>query len=125
MRQSLLDAITADLCRLRRNCTIIEALEGMVDNDVLGADCREAVAAEVADALRKPRRVWWEQQVGPVVHDQLLKVDNALKPALQEHLPRLGFGLDRDKHLQVLGHVRIAGEVDNLTATPPLEHRFV
>src|SRR3546814_5877480 len=31
----------------------VEALVGMVDDEVLGADRREAVAAEVADALRK------------------------------------------------------------------------
>ena len=35
------------------------------------------------------------------------------------------FGLGRDKYLQILRHVRIAGEVDHLTATPPLERRFV
>ena len=52
----------------------VEALERMVDDDVLGADRREAVAAEIADALREARRVGREQQVRPVVDDQLPQV---------------------------------------------------
>ena len=34
----------------------VEALEGMMDDDVLGADGGEAVAAMIADALGKARR---------------------------------------------------------------------
>ena len=55
----------------------VEALERMVDDDVLGADGGEAVAAEIADAFGEARRVGREQQVRPVIDDQLLEIDDA------------------------------------------------
>ncbi len=54
----------------------VEALERMVDDDVLGADGGEAVAAEIADALGEARRVGREQQVRPVIDDQLPQIDD-------------------------------------------------
>ncbi len=55
----------------------VETLERVVDDDVLGADGGETVAAEIADALGEARRVGREQQVRPVVDDQLLQIDQA------------------------------------------------
>src|SRR3546814_17828353 len=54
--------------------TLFRSLVGMVDDEVLGADRREAVAAEVSDALREARVVRHEHQVRPVVDDQLAGV---------------------------------------------------
>ena len=58
-----------------------------MDDDVLGADGGEAVAAEVEDAFGKARRVGREQQVGPVVDDQLLEVAQAQQAVHHEDLP--------------------------------------
>ena len=41
----------------------VETLEGMMDDDVLLADRREAVAAVIADALGKARHIWLELQI--------------------------------------------------------------
>ena len=61
----------------------VEALERVVDDDVLGADRREAVAAEIADALGEARRVGRELQVRPVIHDELAEVRDAQQAVLQ------------------------------------------
>ena len=56
----------------RRNWTTdVEGFVGVVDDDVLLPDRGEAVAAMVADALRKARRVGHELQVRPVERDEL------------------------------------------------------
>ena len=49
----------------------------MVDDDVLGADRGEAVAAEVTDALGEAGRVRREQQIGTVIDDQLPQIGDA------------------------------------------------
>ncbi|MEI9931870.1 MAG: hypothetical protein WDM89_15355 [Rhizomicrobium sp.] len=52
----------------------IEALERMMDEDILGADGSEAVAAMIADAFRKPRDIGLELKIGPLVEDQLAQI---------------------------------------------------
>ena len=51
----------------------VEALVGMMDDDVLLPDRRKAIAAEIADALGKARVVGREDEIGPLVDDQLLR----------------------------------------------------
>ena len=51
----------------------VEALVGMMDDDVLLPDRGEAIAAEIADALGKARVVGREDEVGPLVDDELLR----------------------------------------------------
>ncbi len=55
----------------------VEALVGMVDDDVLLADGREAIAVEFADTLRKARIVGLEDEVRPVGDDELRDVGEA------------------------------------------------
>jgi hypothetical protein len=43
----------------------------MMDDDVLGPDRRKTIAAEIADALGKARLEGREDQVGPVIDNQL------------------------------------------------------
>src|SRR5260370_40245061 len=57
----------------------VEALVRMVDDDVLGADGGEAVAAEVADALGEAGIVGRELEGGPV------GVEHRLDGADEEH----------------------------------------
>ncbi|HWT11196.1 MAG TPA: polyphosphate kinase 1, partial [Allosphingosinicella sp.] len=49
----------------------VEALIRVVDDDVLGPDRGEAVAAELAHSLRETRRIGREFEVGPVLPDDL------------------------------------------------------
>ena len=75
----------------------VEAFVGVVDDDVLGADRREAVAAEIEDALGEARRVGREQQVRPVVHDELRQVGHAEQPVHHEDAGALGVQLLGDE----------------------------
>ena len=52
----------------------VEGLVRVVDDDVLLADRREAVAAMVADALGEARDEGLELEVGPLVEDQEARV---------------------------------------------------
>ena len=70
----------------------VEALVGMVDDDVLVADRREAVAA-VADTLREARVVGGEDEVGALLHDELLGVGQADQP-FQHETSSLRHGVD-------------------------------
>src|SRR5207249_2747647 len=55
----------------------IEAFVGMVDDDVLLPDRREAVAAIIPDALRKTSVIRREDKTRPFVDDQLLGIVEA------------------------------------------------
>ena len=55
----------------------VEALVGMVDNDVLLPNRRKAIPAEISDAFGKARIIGREDEVGPLVDDQLLGVIEA------------------------------------------------
>ena len=52
----------------------IEAFEGMMDDDVLGADRGETIPAMIADAFGKARDIGLELQIGALVEDELLGV---------------------------------------------------
>ena len=62
----------------------VEALERVVDDDVLLPDRGEAVAAEIADPLGKARVVRREEEIGTLVDDELLHVDEAEEPVEAE-----------------------------------------
>src|ERR1043166_1921049 len=55
----------------------IEALERMMDDDILGADRGETIAAMVADALGKAREIRFELQIGALLQDQLPGIGEA------------------------------------------------
>ncbi len=55
----------------------LEALIGVVDDDVLGLDGREAVAAMLADPLREARREGRELQVGPILLVERVEIGDA------------------------------------------------
>src|SRR3954451_16777496 len=63
--QRLLDRDDARIARrlIEKLHDDVEALIRMVDDDVLGADGSEAIAAEIADPLGKADSVWREHEV--------------------------------------------------------------
>ena len=72
----------------------LEAFVGVVDEDVLFPDRREAVAAMLADALGEARVEGRELEVGPVLLDQLREVGHAEEAAR--------FGDDRAGRVEAL-----------------------
>ena len=103
----------------------VEALERMMHDDVLGADRREAVAAEIADPLGEARHVGREQQVGAVVDDQLLDVDDADQPVMLLHLGLLDVELVGDQLGEFRRHRGIHVEMDHHAAAAALERGLV
>ena len=97
----------------------------MVDDDVLRRDRREAVAAEIQDAFGKAWRVGREEQVGPVVHDQLTQIGDAEQPVHLEDALQIGIQLARDQFQHVLRHARINGQTNSAPAAATLQRRFI
>ena len=82
----------------------VEALEGVVDQDVLLADGGEAVAAVVADAFGEARLERRELQVRAVGGDQLGELVQAQQAVDQDDVLRLGVQAFEDEFAQVFGH---------------------
>jgi hypothetical protein len=90
-----------------------------VDNDILGADRRETIAAMFADAFGETRAVWLEFEVGAVAVNQRRQRGDANEA--------VNLGDDRlvPHHLfaqnggQVGGHVGVHFEQDHAPAPPP------
>ncbi len=97
----------------------------MVDDDVLGSDRGEAVAAEVADALREARRVGREQQVGAVIDDQMSQIGDAQEAVGDMGLVRRGAGLGGHQGTQLLRHLGVHAEMDRDAASPALQCRLI
>ena len=102
----------------------VEALIRVVDEDILGPDRRETIAAEIPDALGRTRVVRLEQQVRALVVDQLADIGEAEKPVdfediLLRHLQFLDHEL-----AQAGGHCRIDRKFDHMAAPPPFQRGF-
>ena len=100
----------------------VEALIGMMDDDVLLPDRGKAIAAEIADALGKARDVRGEDEIGALVGDDQLggvvEAENALG---REHIGRRGVEMLAQKAPQIGRHPRIDREVDDMAAPAPLQ----
>ena len=80
----------------------------MVDDDVLVPDRGEAVAAKIADALGKAGGEGREEQIGPLVQDELPDFAQGDQPVLRRTSRRSETREFRHQELpQVLGHVGI------------------
>src|SRR5262249_55954893 len=99
----------------------VEALIGVVDDDVLLPDGREAIAGEVANALRKARDIGPEFEIGPVVHDEPAGAGEAEQPILEEDVLRLDIELADDEGQEILRHARIGLEANDGAAAPALQ----
>ena len=93
----------------------------MVDDDVLVTDSGETIAAEIADALGKTRIVGREQKVGALRYDQLFEIRHAEHTAQAETILAIDFDLAQHEGLQILGHVIVDGETNDLAAPAALE----
>ena len=103
----------------------VETLVGVVDDDVLGANGGETIAAEVADAFGEAGGVGLEQEVRPVLDDELFQVGRR-----QETVFRVGFVVRRaeriaDKRPQIVGHVLVELEMDHHAPAAPFQRGFV
>ena len=92
-----------------------------MDEDVLLADGGQAVAAVVADALRKARRIGRELEVRPVDGDKLREIVESQQAMDEEdlvgrHRQRLG-----DQLAQAFRHGRLDLQADHRTAAAALE----
>ena len=99
----------------------VEALIRMVDDDVLGADRREAVAAEIADPLGKADIVRREHEVGALVHDQPLRFDQPDQSLADEDVVRRNGQPAAQKLAQIGRHAAVDGQPDHAAAAPALQ----
>ena len=73
----------------------------------------------------KARCVGGEQQVRPVLHDQLLEVDHAEQALLHADFAAIGVHAVGDEVDQRFGHAGIDREMDDRTAAAPFQRRLV
>ena len=108
----------------------VEALERVVDDDVLGADCGETIAREVTDSFREAWRIGAEQEVGAVVGNELLEIGRP-QDAVLDHDLLTGNGAVVDvefvgnERAQVLRHRGVKGEMDRDAAAAAFQRGFV
>ena len=121
--QRLLDRDDARIARrlMEKLHDDVEALIRMVDDDVLGADRREAVAAEIADALGKADSVRREHEVGALVHDQPLRFDQPDQSLADEDVIRRDGQPAAQKLAQVGRHAPVDGQPDHAATAPALQ----
>ncbi len=97
----------------------------MVDDDVLLPDRGEAVAAEIADALGEARVVGREDEVRPVVDDELARIGETEKPVELEHVVARHVEPLGQEFLQIDRHALVDREADDVAAPAPLQRRLV
>ena len=102
----------------------VEAFVRVVHDDVLGADRREAVAVEVADALGKARAVWPEQEVRAVRHDQPLDVGQGEQAVEDDDVLGRDAQSRPDRGAQTRRHAGLDGQADDRAAGALLERAF-
>ena len=95
-----------------------------MDDDVLGADGGEAVAAEIADALGESGLEGLEQQVRPPPVDELVHVAEADGAFQREDVAGPGAEPPCEGNRERLRHPRIDGELHHIAAPPPPERRL-
>ena len=103
----------------------VERLVGMMDDEVLGANGCEHVAAEFANSLRKADVERLEQEVGAISDDQLFGIGQPQQTVLLEHGLLGDLQLVDDELSQVRWHIRVDLQTDDIAAPAPLELRFV
>ncbi len=102
----------------------VEALERVVDQDVLLADGREAVAAVIADAFRETRLERRELQLRQVGRDQLLELGQAELAVDLDHVLRLGLQALDDEAPELVGHRGLHLHPHDQAQPPALQPRL-
>ena len=99
----------------------IEALEGVVDQDVLFPDRREAVAPVVEDAFGEAGGERLELQVRTIWRDQLRQLVQAQQAVDQQDIVGLGAEIFADEAAQALGHGLLDLDPDHRAQSPLLQ----
>ena len=99
----------------------IKALKRVVDQDVLLANRREAVAAMVTDPLGKTRFERFEFQLGPICRDQLGELVQAEQPGDQDDVLGLGVEAFANETAELLRHGRFELDPDYRAHAPLFE----
>src|SRR5947207_3507076 len=102
----------------------VEALIGVMDNDVLLTDRREAIAAEIADALGKARVIGGEDEIRTLVGDQLSGVVQSEDALIGEYVAWRRIELLAQETPQIGRHPSIDPEVDDMTAAATFQRGF-
>ncbi len=96
----------------------------MLDDEVLLADRRKAVAAMIADAFGKARIIGNEQQIGPVDRDHFLQVVERQHAVDQERLVVAHRHRSLHEAPQIFRHRLFEFEPDHRSAAATLQHGF-
>ncbi len=67
-----------------------------MNNDILGANGSEAIAAEIQNAFGEARRIGREQKIRPVIHNQLRQIRKPKQPIHHKNF--------RSRRVQFLGN---------------------
>ena len=93
----------------------------MVDDDILGADGRETIAAEFANALGEADGERLEHQIGAVGHDELGGIGQSQHALFDVHVRLADFELLDHESPELLRHRGVDLQSDDRTASPPLQ----
>ena len=103
----------------------VEAFVWVMNNDILGANGSEAIAAEIQDAFGEARRIGREQKIRPVIHNQLRQIRKPKQPIHHKNF--------RSRRIQFLGNEiknigrRIGGDrkPDSAPTAAALQRAFI
>src|SRR5271165_529423 len=96
----------------------------MVDHDVLRADSGKAIPTIVSYSFRKARRERREQQVRPVVRDQLANIGKSRHTVEYDDILGMGAGLPDYEVAQTPRGAGRKGQANDPTPPPPFQRRF-
>src|SRR5208282_4047283 len=102
----------------------VEAFIGMVHDDVLVADRREAIAAKIADALGKTRIIGREQKIAPFADDQFPGARQSHEAVDLGDVSVCDTKLVDHKARYRGRHPLVDDEMDDVAAAAALERRF-
>src|SRR5712671_3927023 len=103
----------------------IKAFIGMVDDDVLLPNRREAIAAEVPNAFGKARIVGGKHEIGALVDDQLLGIVETENSISSENVGWGGVELFHQEAAEIGRHCRIDSKMDRVAPPASFECRLV
>ena len=102
----------------------VETLIGVVNDDVLVADCRETIVVVLADALGKARPISGENQVLTSAVDQLAELRHADRAGQLHDVLGLGVELFNHQFAQRFRHVGAQVQAHDAAESPPAQHGF-
>ena len=102
----------------------VEAFERMMDDDVLGADCGKAIAAEIADAFGKAGQERFELKIGPLFQYEPAGIGQAKQMIDKDNFRGLEIEVIGDELTQIRRHRTAAEHLDDRAAAAAFEQRL-